>query len=346
MRSPLLFSVSLSLLPYLVDGSPTHRGGPLTWRDIRHLVTFGDSYTYVQGTRGHVNSTFIGDLQNLAFTPEQLLTDYIVQNQTGTAEGGPNWVEYLTGCGLKPGHTLPRTCDLQLWDFAFGGSDVSEEFEPLHHPYTVSYVNQVKQYIDYGHDKISYHGNREFLDSTLVAVWIGINDSGDSGKYNVSFPAWYANLTSTIFDSLSDMYALGYTQYMVLTLPPMNRRPGLWNSSDPVPSALQIEEWDTALNNSAKNFAAQHEKAEVRVYDAGAFLSGLLDEPDKYGFKITTDFCQAYDQPDIDTNYASYGCLPLWEYFWYNSGHMTTHVHKLLAADIKSFLQKPTLYGS
>lgn len=47
--------------------------------------------------------------------------------QTSTAEGGPNWVEYLTGCGLKPGLTSPRTCKTQLWDFAFGGADISTQ---------------------------------------------------------------------------------------------------------------------------------------------------------------------------------------------------------------------------
>jgi hypothetical protein len=45
--------------------------------------------------------------------------------QTATAEGGPNWVEYLTGCGLKLGYTSPLKCEPQLWDFAFGGADIS-----------------------------------------------------------------------------------------------------------------------------------------------------------------------------------------------------------------------------
>jgi hypothetical protein len=54
-----------------------------------------------------------------------------VQNFTGTAEGGPNWIEYLTGCGVKPGLTSPLTCKRQLWDFAFAGADVSEELYVL-----------------------------------------------------------------------------------------------------------------------------------------------------------------------------------------------------------------------
>ena len=36
-------------------------------------------------------------------------------------------MEYLTGCGLQPGLTDPRSCDRQLWDFAFAGADISEE---------------------------------------------------------------------------------------------------------------------------------------------------------------------------------------------------------------------------
>lgn len=92
-------------------------------------IAFGDSYTYVQGTHGRQNFSFIGDYLagNFSYTPTDLLTDQIVQDFTGTAEGGPNWVEYLTGCGLEPGLTSPTSCKLQLWDFAFAGSDVSEE---------------------------------------------------------------------------------------------------------------------------------------------------------------------------------------------------------------------------
>lgn len=95
--------------------------------DLR--IAFGDSYTYVQGVYGRQNYSFIGDYLpgNFAYDKETLLTNQIVQNFTGTAEGGPNWLQYLTGCGLEPGLTSPLSCDLQLWDFAFAGADVSTE---------------------------------------------------------------------------------------------------------------------------------------------------------------------------------------------------------------------------
>jgi hypothetical protein len=104
----------------------------------------------VQGTHGHQNYSFIGDQFNYAYDAQTLLSDMIVQNQvrtispnipfkdthiqlsptphqTATAEGGPNWIEYLTKCGVQPGLTSPLNCKKQLWDFAFAGADISTE---------------------------------------------------------------------------------------------------------------------------------------------------------------------------------------------------------------------------
>jgi hypothetical protein len=62
-----------------------------------------------------------------AITPTELFSDDIIQNFTGTAEGGPNWIEFLTGCGVRKNFTSPQTCKVQLWDFAFAGADVAEQ---------------------------------------------------------------------------------------------------------------------------------------------------------------------------------------------------------------------------
>ncbi|KAL0254546.1 hypothetical protein SLS55_010023 [Diplodia seriata] len=171
---------------------------PITFKgkEIKNLLAFGDSYTYVQGTQGHWNYSFISDAFNYTFAPEQLLSSEIVKNTTSS--GGPNWVEYLTGCY----EGLPDNCpETKLWDFAFADLD-----------------DQVKQWDLYA---------RETLDlepaDTLVAFWIGsvctplplnridrlmqrqrsINDINDSAKFtNVSFPAWYETLVKKWFDSV------------------------------------------------------------------------------------------------------------------------------------------------
>lgn len=178
-KMALLFSVFSSLLinnAFAIPSSAYTAPSSFSWPATKNLLTFGDSYTYVQGTNGRQNYSFIGDVQHYRYNASTILSDHIVQNQTSTAEGGPNWVEFLTGCGLKPGLTDPKTCERRLWDFAFAGADVSVEFTPRHHHYTVMFVEQVRQFVKYGWPVLGKKGlvtPRE----TLVGVWIGINVS-------------------------------------------------------------------------------------------------------------------------------------------------------------------------
>ena len=110
---------------------------PFVFEKLKALIAFGDSYTYVQGLLGHANYTYIGDEFDISFTPKQLFSNRIFQNQTGIAEGDPNWVEYLANCGFEPGFHDPRKCKIELWNFAFAGSDISTALTPLHRNFTV-----------------------------------------------------------------------------------------------------------------------------------------------------------------------------------------------------------------
>lgn len=70
---------------------------PFSWDRIKYVYAFGDSYSFVQGTRGLANfrsvafpffeigylaerssRSFIGDKLHLAFAPQELLTNHIV----------------------------------------------------------------------------------------------------------------------------------------------------------------------------------------------------------------------------------------------------------------------------
>ncbi|CAG7924969.1 unnamed protein product [Penicillium olsonii] len=328
----------LAAVPSVIASPFSRPPAGFDWSSTKALLAFGDSYTYVQGTQGHQNFSFIGDQFNLAFTRETLLANKIVQNQTATAEGGPNWVEYLTGCGIKEGLTSPRSCAKQLWDFAFAGADISTEFTPLHHNFTVSLVDQINQFKQYGHPALKHTiKTRE----TLVAIWIGINDINDSAQYAVDFPTFYKNITDALFASVEDLYDLGYKQYLFMNLPPLDRTPGNQAKMSPSPNATQVGWYNRALAEHASAFGKEHKDAKVMVFDAHTRLEAMLDEPGKYGIANTTNFCAGYDQPDIAVNYENYGCpTPLEEYFWFNSGHMTSHVHKILAGQVEEWLQE------
>ncbi|KAI0470660.1 hypothetical protein GGR56DRAFT_139365 [Xylariaceae sp. FL0804] len=329
------------------------------WDDTKYLIAFGDSYTYVQGTAGRQNYSFIGDFLpgDLGFAPARLLADRIVQNFTGTAEGGPNWAEFLTRCGLgAPGsETAPRDCSSgddrdgggvgrQLWDFAFAGADVSSALLPLHHAWTVPLVNQTRQYLTWAEPALV---GRLRMDKSraLVAVWIGINDINDSADMAsggaAALRGFYDEEIAAVFEqAVRPLFGAGYANFLFVNLPPLDRTPPNAGRADPSPNRTMIGWWDDALARHSRDFAARNPSATTMVYDANAFLNGVLDNAGKYGIKNTTSYCPAYDVLDVQTDPGKYGCLPLDQYFWYNTGHMTSHVHQVLAPDIDRFLRE------
>lgn len=310
---PLINSLlSTALLASVTSAHPSHHDDGFNWKDTKHLLAFGDSYTYVQGTAGRQNATFIGDYLNLPYNRSQLLNNYIVQSQTGTAEGGPNWVEFLTGCGLKPGLNDPKTCDMQLWDFAFGGADISADYLPRHHNYSVQLDEQVQQFLTYGEPVLSDFVNK---DQTLVAIWIGINDINDSASMDLDFPDFYNTIIAALFASMQKLLDTGYKHFLFVNLPPLDRTPGNnERDGEPSPTKQMIEQFNQALHNQSQTFGHDNAGASVLNYDANTFLNGVMDRPGKFGIRDVEGYCEAYDQPYVDTDAWYYGCLPLEEY--------------------------------
>ncbi|KAI9738255.1 MAG: hypothetical protein M1834_008753 [Cirrosporium novae-zelandiae] len=301
------------------------------WNKTTSFVAFGDSYTYVQGTLGRQNYSFIGDAFNFSYTPQQLSSDKIVQNQIGTSAGGPNWVEYLTGCFSG----LPEQCR----------NGTSKELESdsttsltLHHNYTVDLTSQIQQYLTYADPYLAFMRSQ-----SVVAIWIGINDIGDSSKWtNVSFPAFYSSIISTVFDSVEALYDIGFRQFLFLNLPPLQRTPGnvakVAKGERTYPNETMVGWWNGILERKVERFG-EGNGTWVKLFDAYGTLNEIINDPESYGIKNVTGYCQNYDAPDIATNYASYGCLPIYEYFWYtDTGHITYRVHEILAGAITEFL--------
>ncbi|KAL4997004.1 hypothetical protein BDV10DRAFT_202022 [Aspergillus recurvatus] len=328
----LALASGIPLISALPSKSNTQSRHGFEWASTRHLIAFGGSYTFIQGTHGHPNYSFIGDQLNYAYDARTLLTDQIVQNQDRTSAGGPNWVEFLTGCGLKEGLTSPISCTKQPWDFAFAGAGVSAEYSSSKHQ-----AHKATQ------------SPNPILDpsSTLTAIWIGINDINDSATNSSvsSFPEFYNALLSTAFSALQPLVPLGYKDYILLNLPPLDRTPAnqaqtLCNETA-TPNATQIEWFNSALTAQARRFGRRNPDANVLVFDAHSVLSHVLDSPEQYGIVNTTDFCPGYDQPDIETNYQRYGCpTSLGTYFWFNSGHITSRLHEILAARLGETLER------
>ncbi|KAF1973537.1 hypothetical protein BU23DRAFT_533148 [Bimuria novae-zelandiae CBS 107.79] len=342
MLLPLLLPLALASLtttsPAPLAPKTVH---PFNWASTKHLIAFGDSYTFVQGTTGHPNYSFIGDNLAPAFTPQQLLSNRIVQNLTGTAEGGPNWIELLTNCGAREGLTSPLRCARQLWDFAYAGANTLEDasFTPLHHAHTVSLTAQIAQFKSYGDPALTQSGvirQGKKGSDVLVALWIGINDINDLASLrgrNATFAPLYERVQSRQFELVEQLYDLGYRHFLFLNLPPLDRGPS------PNVNASMVSTFNDILKEHADEWQAQHMDASVLLFDVNTVLNGVLDEYEKYGFTNVTGYCAAYNQPDIRTDPGKYGCKPLREYFWYNSGHLTSRTHEIFTASLLEFLK-------
>ncbi|KAI1867891.1 uncharacterized protein JN550_006698 [Neoarthrinium moseri] len=292
------------------------------WNETK--IAFGDSYSFIQGTAGLLGFTFIGSgrADQIAFTPEELLTNEILQSYTATAEGGPNWLEFLTGCGLENG-TLPSTCDVQLWDFACAGAAVSDEYLPRHADYVNPLVNQTQQYLTYAEPVIGVDMDKS---KALVAIWIGINDVVDtvnSLSDSIGYKDFWSEIISAIFSqSVQPMYDAGYRDFLLLNLPPLDRTSANQKLVLSRPSTRAIRYWNEKLAGQADVFAQDNSGANMMVYDANMFLNGVMDDPEPYGITNTRDYCDAWDEPDVATDPAKYGCEPLDQYFWFNSAHL------------------------
>jgi lysophospholipase L1-like esterase len=103
---------------------------------------------------------------------------------------------------------------------------------PLHHAYTVSFVNQITQWAAYAKPVIPVDVSR-----ALVAIFIGINDISDSAKYTfprnnvTNFPSFYAEIIGTELEAIETIYEAGYRNYLSLNLPPLERTVCLFPSN-------------------------------------------------------------------------------------------------------------------
>jgi phospholipase/lecithinase/hemolysin len=122
---------------------------------------------------------------------------------------------------------------------------------------------------------------------------------------------------------------------LVLNVPLIDHAPG---SGGKAALIANVATYNSILSNYTSAFAANHTDSNVFYFDTYAYLKTILDDASSYGFKNITSFCPRYDAPDFNTNYAAYGCLAPYEYFWFNSGHITYPVHKLMAEKIFDML--------
>lgn len=232
-----------------------------------------------------------------------------------------------------------------------------------HHNWTVPLVNQTTQFLTYANPILTLTQPPIInIHKTLVVFWIGINDIGDTSTWTniTSFPTFYNELINTQFSAVEEIYDAGYRNFLFMNLPPLDKTPGNVvreeEGKGALPNATMVESWNEVLAEHVEALTARHnnhtspatststtsqkQEGEVSIIliDTNTFLNQILTSPSSYGIKNTTSYCPTYDQLGINTDPSAFGCLPLSEYFWFNTGHLTSHVHELLAGEVERVL--------
>lgn len=262
------------------------------------------------------------------------------------------------------------------YNLAYGGATVDGDLVAPYEPTVLSVKQQVQDEFlpTYG----SHPASAPWTSGeTLVAVWIGINDIGNS--------YWSQNstLNPTIFAELSDLvesvYQTGAKNFLFLNVPPVERSPLTQSQGDNTEQGVKLEkadiaDWNARVEDMAKNLTTAHADATTFVFDTYALFNQVLDDPSSTPetaiYQNTTDYCDAYQkyaiptspsQPlpfpstsrhlenelhadkwssgtsDPDSYDASCG-IPVNEYFWLNSLHPTYPVHNATAREIAELL--------
>jgi phospholipase/lecithinase/hemolysin len=205
---------------------------------------------------------------------------------------------------------------------------------PLHWLHTVSLVRRVEQCERYGDPALRSVLRRG---EVLVVVWIGINDVNDLVKLrgrNATFAPVYEELANAQEKLWDRIYKLGYRDLLLMDLPPLDRGLGT-----PFVNKTLVDMYNSILHHHAKAFQKRNRDVYFMQFDVNAVLKRVFDDAAAYGFTHTTEFCPGYNQPDVLTDPGRYGCGGgLDTYAWFNSGHLTSRVHGVLAGVLGRWL--------
>ncbi|KAI1827067.1 hypothetical protein F4861DRAFT_536544 [Xylaria intraflava] len=261
-------------------------------------------------------------------------------------QAGANWVGWEN---IKNAFIFYLTFEynastLLTYNFAYGGATVDSDLVPPYEPTVVSVKEQVEsEFIP------SYTGSSSKVewsgDDSIFAVWIGINDIGNS-YYNGQNAT--DALNDQIFGVLSDLadqiYDAGGRNYVFINVPPLDRTPLIKPQGESAVSlsAADVASWNQKVVDLATTLKAK-DSTNVWVYDSNTAFGQVLDDPTSFpqtaGLKNTTDYCDAYQNgtPSTDTLDPSCG-IPVNEYFWLNNLHPTSAIHEVVANGIADLL--------
>ncbi|KAF7293287.1 SGNH-hydro domain-containing protein [Mycena chlorophos] len=286
----------------------------LTWGNTEYFFVFGDSYTTTGfNISAGVNSTDPG---------------FVSSN-------GPNWVQQM-----RDTYNVAGT---KVFNLAYGGATIDSKLVTPYLPTVLSVVDQVAQFKEFLADKPP--GAQWDSSNSLFAIWIGINDCGNTWDWtNTTQVAENKLLMNRLATQIEELYSFGARSFLFLTVPPIQRAPQWVEANQDSTNSLlarDIANYNDQLRSTAQSFVDNSRKYpgfEATVFDTQPVFNTLLDNAEVFQFANITGYCAAYANgtPNISTQIAP--CAPVSTYFWLNTLHPLFTVHGMLAHAITAAL--------
>ncbi|GAA5824102.1 hypothetical protein JCM5353_006145 [Sporobolomyces roseus] len=280
--------------------------------DMNTMFNFGDSYS----TTGYVPKK--GKVKELKGMGE-------------TTSGGYNWVQFLA-------YSQPKLAT-SYYDFARSGATVNNSVVPSN---AQSFVDQFKLWKEW------FVGNESEVkwasESTLFTIWFGINDVGYMTELNLNGTRQEPLIFDTYTKLVNELYDLGARNILFLNVPPTHKTPYVKTKSakDIATFETLIASYNHRLFSFVTNLVDLHPEMKVALFDTQSFFTTILDSPQQYGFKQSTNFCDQYTWSSNNPNNTQAACGgSLEQYVWYNPYHPSWAVHRLMSLVIEDMLSPP-----
>lgn len=246
---------------------------------------------------------------------------------------------------MKYNESLIETINL-----AYGGATVDSSLAKPYLPTVLSLQQQVQdEFLPLytgSSPKVTWNP-----DTTLFALWFGINDIGNT--YSITSPndyvSTYATIISRYAQQVQDLFNAGARHYLFINVPPVQRSPLTkaqgYNATTLESAAIDI--FNVQLGNMVEtlrqNASIAGETVTVTTFDAYSLFTSVLENPDvstfTSGYQNITTYCPAYENGTPTMDYLNVTCgIPVNEYFWLNTLHPTYPMHDFLASRIAMML--------
>ncbi len=208
----------------------------------------------------------------------------------GRFTNGPVWIEKLAE------HYYGDETNAHLFDYAFGGSGVSESDDEEDDDFETGALFNLKREVD--SYLLSHHERAD--DQALFVMWMGSNNyialPDDPQKTILA-------VNDGIQKEIERLVAHGGKHFMVLTVPDLGRTPGAIEFDSVSFLTNLTNDHNAMIKSRVELLQAKYPDVEWIFFDVNQIFLSALDNPGYYGFHNTTETCyeSAMVQPSSKT---------------------------------------------